>query len=218
MSVIQTLVDGATKLTIDKSIPTAMSVSRGQVLRTQSRSTSIYKFVVGLNPGLSYDNATTRGLLTDYDLTGRMTSETIKLGNVAGNQFITEYMGSLSGANQNLLSISGNAVGNVLNLEVTNLTGESATDFIVKKGDFIQPANSSYPYQATADVLRGTDTTVAVPVHREIIESNVYLANVLLGNNCTFKVKMIQQPPYSITPGRYVEWGGDLQLMEDIGI
>jgi len=218
MAVIQDLVDGATTLTIDKSVPTAMSVSRGQVLRTQSRSTSIYKFVVGLNPGLSYDNATTRGLLQDYDTIGRMTSEAIKLGSVSGNQYLTEYMGDLSGANQNLLFCSANASGSNISLFVTNLSGESATDYIVKKGDFIQPANSSYPYQATADVQRGTDTTVVIPVHREVLETTIAQANVLIGNNCTFKVKIIDQPPYSIIPGRYVEWGGDLQLMEDIGL
>ena len=72
---IQTLIDGATSLTIDKQVPTSMSISRGQKLRTQSRSISIYKFVVGLNPGLTYDTAITRALLNDYDVQGKITEE-----------------------------------------------------------------------------------------------------------------------------------------------
>jgi len=211
---IQTLIDGATSLTIDKQVPTSMSVSRGQKLRTQSRSISIYKFVVGLNPGLSYDTFDTRGLLNDYDVQGKITEETVKLGNVTGNQYITEYLGEMTGSEQASTYITGHS-GNVLTINVAAVLTNGASGNIVNIGDFIQAANARYPYQATAKVLRGSGTTVDIPVHRDIIETNTG-ANLVYGNNVTFKVKMIDQPPYSITPGRYVEWGGDMQLMENL--
>jgi hypothetical protein len=210
---IQTLIDGATSLTIDKQVPTSMSISRGQKLRTQSRSISIYKFVVGLNPGLTYDTATTRELLNNYDVQGKITEETVKLSNVTGSSWITDYLGELTGADQALTYVGGHS-GNTFTINVSDVTG-GATTVVVKSGDFIQAANARYPYQATATVLKGSGSTVSIPVHRDIIETNTG-ANVLYGNNVTFKVKMIDQPPYSVTPGRYVEWGGDMQLMENL--
>lgn len=210
---IQTLLDGATSITIDKAVPTSMSVSRGQKLRTQSRAISIYKFVVGLNPGYSYDNTTTRGLLTDYDVQGRITEEQVKLSNVAGGAWIMDYQGNLSASDQNLTYITSHT-GNTFTVNVSNVVGGAAT-VVVEAGDFIQAANARYPYQATTTVTKGSSATVSIPVHRDIMETNSG-ANVLYGNNATFRLKMIEQPPYSLTPGRYVEWGGEMQLMENL--
>lgn len=210
---IQTLIDGATSLTIDKQVPTSMSVSRGQKLRTQSRSISIYKFVVGLNPGLTYDTATTRELLNAYDVQGKITEEAVKLSNVTGSSWITDYLGDLNASARALTYIASHS-GNTFTINVSNVGG-SATAAVVKAGDFIQAANARYPYQATSTVLKGSGSTISVPVHRDIMETNDG-ANILFGNNVTFRVKMIDQPPYSVTPGRYVEWGGDMQLMENL--
>lgn len=212
---IQTLLDGATSLTIDKQVPTSMTVSRGQNLRTQSRSISIYKFVVGLNPGLSYDNTTTRGLLQDYDTTGRLTEEEVKLSNVTGGSWICEYLGGLDVGDQAQTTFSGNFSGNNFIINVGSTANTSSSTVIVEKGDYIMADNHRYPYQATAQVLRGSGSTVNVPVHRNLLETATG-GNVLYGSNVTFRVKIIDQPPYSVTPGRYVEWGGDMQLMEVI--
>ena len=209
---IQELLDGATSLTIDKAVPTSISVSRGQKLRTQVRAISIYKFVVGLNPGYRYDNTNTRALLTDYDLQGRITEEQVKLSNVAGGAWIMDYQGNLSASDQNLTYITSHS-GSTFTVNVSNTVGASAGTVIVEAGDFIQAANARYPYQATATVTRGAGSTVSIPVHRDIIETNDG-ANLLYGNDVTFRVKMIEQPPYTLTPGRYVEWGGEMQLME----
>jgi len=217
---IQELLDGATSITMDKAVPTSMSVSRGQKLRTQSRAISIYKFVVGLNPGYRYDNTNTRSLLTSYDVQGRITEEQIKLSNVAGGAWIQEYQGNLSTSDQNLTYIvaadqvgPGDGTGSI-SINTTNVVGGADT-VIVEAGDFIQAANSTYPYQAVETVTKGTSPTVTIKTHRTPIEVNLG-ANVLYGNDVTFTVKMIDQPPYSLTPGRYVEWGGEMQLMEVI--
>ena len=213
---IQTLIDGATSLTIDKQVPTSMSISRGQKLRTQSRSISIYKFVVGLNPGLTYDTAITRALLNDYDVQGKITEEAVKLSNVTGSSWITGYLGGLDAGDQlrAFLAAIPNSTTFRINLSATANTTSSTV--IVESGDFIQISGDRYPYQATAQVLRGTQTTVDIPLHRDIIVDPSFSSNVLFGNDVTFRVKMIDQPPYSVTPGRYVEWGGDMQLMENL--
>lgn len=208
---IQELLDGATSITMDKAVPTAMSISRGQQLRTQSRAISTYKFAIGLNPGYRYDNTNTRSLLTSYDVQGRIAEEQVKLSNVAGGAWIQEYQGNLSTSDQNLTYITSHT-GSTFTVNVSNVVGGADT-VLVEAGDFIQAANARYPYQATTTVTKGSGATVSIPVHRDIIETNTG-ANLLYGNDVTFRVKMIEQPPYSLTPGRYVEWGGEMQLME----
>lgn len=214
MGAIQTLINGATSLLFNKNRPTAQTVSRGQRLKTQSRGPSIYRFIVGLNPGYKYD--TSRGLLEDYDQLGRDVEETVSLSNSAALSWIMDYQGELSENNRANLYIDSAANSNI-QLNVSAVTGTVSTTVLFEKGDFIQPDNSRYPYQATEQVLRGTGNVVTVPVHRQIIsEANVTLANanVLVGTNCTFTVKMVEKPIYGLAPSRFIVWDSSLNLME----
>jgi len=221
MAVIQTLLNTATQLTIDKRRPTAVTVSRGQHLKSQSRAPMVYKFVVGLNPGLRYDLDGNRGFLDDYDVQGRTTEEEVSLSNVSGSAYLMEYQGELSASDRGNLFMTGLTVAGdtriVCNVSAT--TGANPTSVVVEKGDYVQPAGSRYPYQATQRVLRGVGSTVEIPISRAIFDEDgyVYTSNgVVFGNNCTFRVKMIEQPTYSVIPGRYIQWDGDMALMEVI--
>ena len=220
MAVIQTLLNTATQLTIDKRRPTAVTVSRGQHLKSQSRAPMVYKFVVGLNPGLRYDLDGNRGFLEEYDDTVRTTEEEVSLSNVSGSAYLMEYQGDLSGSDQSAVTMTALTVAGdtriVLDVSSTVATG---TAVVVEKGDYIQPDGSRYPYQATQRVLRGVGSTVEIPISRAIFDEDGYTYNgngVVFGNNCTFRVKMIEQPTYTIIPGRYIQWDGDMALMEII--
>ena len=219
MAVIQTLLNGATSLTIDKRKPTAITISRGQHLKTQSRAPMVYKFVVSLNPGLRYDLDGNRGLLEEYDDLGRTTEEQVSLSNVTGSAYLMDYQGSLTASDAgNLTMTAATVVGDdSIVIDASGTTGAGASTVVVQKGDYIQPINSRYPYQATAKVLRGSGTTVNIPVSRAIIKETGYTYSgnaVSLGNNCKFTVKMVEQPTYGIIPGRYIQWNGDMALME----
>lgn len=219
MAVIQTLLNGATQLTIDKRKPTAVSISRGQHLKTQSRAPMVYKFVVSLNPGLRFDLDGNRGLLEEYDDIGRTTEEEISLSNVSGSAYLMDYQGGLTGGDQATLQMTSSTVvgGTDIVLDVSSTSVATSSTVVVEKGDYIQPAGSRYPYQATARVTRGSGSTATIPVNRAIINETGYgyTGNaVSLGNDCTFRVKMVEQPTYGIIPGRYIAWNGDMALME----
>ena len=221
MAVIQTLLNTATQLTIDKRKPTAVTVSRGQHLKSQSRAPMVYKFVVGLNPGLRYDLDGNRGFLDDYDVQGRTTEEEVSLSNVSGSAYLMEYQGGLTTGDQgNLFMTASTVVGDTnIKLNVSATTEAVSSTVVVEKGDFIQPAGSRYPYQATAQVLHGAGSDITIPVNRAIVfeDGYTYTSNgVVFGNDCTFRVKMIEQPTYTIIPGRYIQWDGDMALMEII--
>tara|TARA_R110001606_G_scaffold277398_1_gene425492 strand:+ start:148 stop:816 length:669 start_codon:yes stop_codon:yes gene_type:complete len=219
MAVIQTLLNGATSLTIDKRKPSAVTISRGQHLKTQSRAPMVYKFVVALNPGLRYDLDGNRGLLEEYDVTGRTTEEQVSLSNVTGSAYLMDYQGGLTASDAGNLTMTALTVAgdDRIVVSVTGTTSASAGTVLVEKGDYIQPINSRYPYQATQKVLHGSGTTANIPVSRAIINETgyTYTGNaVVLGNDCKFTVKMIEQPTYGIIPGRYIQWNGDMALME----
>lgn len=216
MAVIQTLMDGATNIVIDKSFPTALTMSRGQHLKTQARAPSTYKFSVGLFPAYNY--AESRGLLEDYDATGRNTEEEITLSNVSGGSWIMDYQGEFVTSDLDAITISTGTDANLV-LDVSATVSAGASTVLVEKGDYIQPADSRYSYQATAQVLRGTGSTVTVPLNRAVFDEdgyNINLKGIEVGVNCTFRVKMVNQPTYSLVPGRYVSWSGDMILTEVI--
>ena len=102
-------------------------------------------------------------------------------------------------------------------IDASGTTTAVAGTVVVEKGDYIQPINSRYPYQATQQVLRGSGTTVNIPISRAVIKETGYTYSgnaVSIGNNCKFTVKMVEQPTYGIIPGRYIQWNGDMALME----
>lgn len=216
MTAIQTLLDNATKIIIDKSYPTALTLSRGQRLKTQSRAPSTYKFAVSLNPALKYE--LNRGLLEDYDATGRNVEEEITLSNSSGGSWIMDYQGNFTSGDLASLSIDSVNQANIV-LDVSGTTSAGPSTILFEKGDYVQPATSRYSYQVTAQVLRGSGSTVNVPINRAIFDESGYTIvgkAVEVGSDCTFRVKMINQPQYSIVPGRYISWSGDMLLTEVI--
>jgi hypothetical protein len=214
MAAIQTLLDNAISLMIDKRAPSAQSISRAQHLRTQTRGDAVYKFTVGMHPALKYEDH--RDLLEDYDTTGRIVEEEVTLSNVSGGSWIMSYQGGFTTVDLNAITADGNSFGSSLVCNVS-ATVAASTEVFVEKGDYIQVDGSRYPYQATARVLRGSGDTVTVPLNRPIVPEDGFTIggqDILVGTDCTFRVRMIQQPTYSVVPGRYIQWDGDMQLME----
>lgn len=216
MAAIQTLLDNATRIIIDKSYPTALTMSRGQHLKTQSRAPSVYKFSVSMNPALNY--ADNRGLLEDYDATGRNVEEEVTLSNVSGGSWIMSYQGNFNSTDLNSITVDSVNNANIV-LDVSGTSSAGASTVLFEKGDYLQPTDSRYSYQATAQVLRGSGSTVNVPIHRAVFDEDGYTIagkSIEVGVDCTFRVKMINQPQYSIVPGRYISWSGDMILTEVI--
>jgi hypothetical protein len=104
-------------------------------------------------------------------------------------------------------------------IPVDGTTTISSTSVMFAAGDVIQPANSRYPYTVTAPVLRGSGTTVTVPLHRAIITSegiNLNTHGVLVGNSCTWRVIVTGLPSYTLIPIRRVQFTGDFELVEKV--
>ena len=116
------------------------------------------------------------------------------------------------------------------NLVLGNLPSISSTLYVVKAGDFCQM--DSYSYIATQDVLRGSGTTVNIPVHRTILTTLTSAQNAVIGQygttiamggstytGCTFPVILQGYPTYNLVPmtnDSFIQWTGNFQAIEAV--
>jgi hypothetical protein len=105
-----------------------------------------------------------------------------------------------------------------------------ATEFIVKTGDFLQI--DRYAYIATANVQRGSGSTVNIPVHRTIMTTLVspmfavigqYGTTQSIGGNTytgvTFPVILQDYPTYTLIPmtnDSFIQWSGSFKAIEAV--
>jgi len=116
------------------------------------------------------------------------------------------------------------------NLVLGSLPTMPATKYIVKAGDFCQVG--LYAYIATVNVLRGTGTTVTIPVHRNLIVNLEVPVNAVIGQygltvsmggdiylGTTFQVVLRDYPNYTLVPmgnDSYIQWSGSFKAFEAV--
>jgi hypothetical protein len=105
------------------------------------------------------------------------------------------------------------------------------TAYIVRAGDFCQVG--LYAYIATADVVRGTGSTVTIPVHRNLINGPIggainavigqYGTTVSMGGTTytgtTFPVILQQYPAYTLVPianDSFIAWNSSFKAFESV--
>lgn len=139
---------------------------------------------------------------------GQMTS-----GQIAASQWQT------SSANQTL--VLGNLPSNVV------MTPDK---YVVRTGDFCQVG--LYSYIATEDVLRGSGSTVSIPVHRTLLTTvsapiyaviGQYGTTVSMGGSTytgvTFPVILREYPTYTLMPitnDSFIKWNGSFNAFEAV--
>lgn len=153
-----------------------------------------------------YLNFGTTGWVNYIAYQGQMTS-----GQIATCQWQT------SSANQIL--VLGNLPSNAV------MTPDK---YVVRQGDFCQVG--LYSYIATADVVRGSGSTVSIPVHRNLIVTLTAVVNAVIGQygttvsmggstytGVTFPVVLRDYPTYTLVPmtnDSFIEWSGSFKAFE----
>jgi hypothetical protein len=155
-----------------------------------------------------YLNFGTTGWINYIEYQGEMTS-----GQISTSQWQT------SSANKNLV------LGNL-----PNNTAMPSNKYVVRAGDFCQVG--LYSYIATADVLRGSGSTVTIPVHRNLITTLVSPVNAVIGQygttvsmggntytGITFQVILREYPTYALVPianDSFIQWSGNFNAFESV--
>ena len=204
----------------------------GQILsRNQRISTSevltVVPFQFTFKPMNYLLYSQNRALLANLRKYDRSLTQYLNFGSTGWVNYIA-YQGDLTSSQIPSCQWQTSSTGT--NLVLGNLPSISSTAYIVKAGDFCQMDN--YPYIATADVLRGSGSTVTIPVHRTILTTLTSPQNAVIGQygttismggstytGVTFQIILQAYPTYTLVPmtnDSFIQWSGSFQGIEAV--
>jgi len=201
-------------------------VSRNQRIAT-SEIITVVPFAFEMKPMQYLTYSQNRGLLNSLRIPDKALEQYLNFGSTGWLNYI-EYQGDMTSGQ--IASCQWQTSSAAKNLVLGNLPSISSTSYIVKAGDFCQVGR--YAYIATADVQRGIDSTVTIPVHRNLIgtlASSVaavigqYGTTVSMGGlsytGITFPVILRDYPTYTLVPmtdDSFIQWTGSFNAFESV--
>jgi hypothetical protein len=204
----------------------------GQVLsRNQRISTSelltVQPFEFTMKPMNYLLYSQNRSLLSTLRTNDKATEQFLNFGVTGWLNYIA-YQGDMTSGQIGACAWQTSSANKTLVLG--SLPSISATAYIVKIGDFCQVGR--YAYIATADVQRGSGSTVNIPVHRNLIDTlastvqcviGQYGTTIALGGGTytgtTFPVILREYPTYTLVPmtnDSFISWNGAFVAIEDV--
>jgi hypothetical protein len=220
MSGLQTIIDTCVNLEFDRRRIVASSVSRSQRIRTSERmAAQPFMLSVTAKPVFIFNQS--RDLIEDIFTADRFSETEVSLANNPKLNYLVEYRGGLVSQSQaETMTISTWTTNQCVLTTLPTIGTETTTATVLfAKGDYIQPANSRYPYIVTDTVLRGTGSLATATVHRNLINSeniNIVGQTVNVGTNTTMRLVVVEMPNYTIYQQNRLNWSGDFKLMEAI--
>ena len=204
MAGLQTIINKASALTIDRRKVVGIQITRNEIPRTSLTPTKQpWRMTLTMPASLRYyDN---RDLLEALDTLDRYQPELVTFSDNACLSWIFRYQGSLNTTQINNLRVQS-FVGNQLVL--TGLPVIPNTRVIFQPNDLIQIGTHTFPFTSTTQVTRGSSSTITVTTNRpNIITASVVNDGLTVGNDCEFYMFCPNMPTYKLIPGGYVRSG-----------
>jgi hypothetical protein len=205
MAGLQTIINNASSLTIDRRKVVGLQITRNEIPRvTLTPTRQPWRMELEMPQSLTYYN--NRDLLEALDTMDRVSPEIVTFSTNACLSWIFRYQGSLSQGQINAMSVQS-FVGNQLVLQT--LPGIPSTRVIFEPNDLIQLGNYPYPFTSTTRVTRGIGSTITVTTNRpNILSVNVVNLGITVGNACDFYMFCPNMPTYRLIPGGIVRVNG----------
>jgi hypothetical protein len=196
----------------------------GQVLsRNQRIATSeiltVQPFQFEMKPMNYLLYSQSRSLLSILRTNDRQLEQYLNFGSTGWLNYIA-YQGDMSSAQIGACQFQTSSANKTIVLG--SLPSIASSAYIVKTGDFLQI--NRYAYIATANVLRGTSSTVSIPVHRTILTTLTSPMSAVIGQygttqslggetytGTTFPVILQDYPTYTLVPmtnDSFIAWNG----------
>ena len=166
-----------------------------------------------------------RQLLSDLRTADREYEQYLNFGSTGWVNYI-DYQGDMTSIQISACQYQTSSANKTIVLG--SLPTITSTKYIVKIGDFLQIGR--YAYIATANVQRGSGTTVNIPVHRTIMTTLVAPITAVIGQygttqslggstytGITFPVILQQYPNYTLIPmtnDSFLQWSGTFKAIE----
>lgn len=204
-------------------------VSRNQRIAT-SEILTVVPFAFEMKPMNYLLYSQNRGLLNSLRIPDKALTQYLNFGTTGWTNYIN-YQGEMaSGQIATSQWQTASANKNLVLGNLPNNTDMPSGKYVVRAGDFCQVG--LYSYIATADVLRGSGTTVTIPVHRNLITAVVSPINAVIGQygttvsmggntytGITFPVILRDYPTYTLMPmtdDSYIAWSGSFKAFEAV--
>jgi len=205
-------------------------ISRNQRIATSEILTVVpFQFEFKPNNYLQYSK--NRNLLANLRYFDKSLTQYLNFGSTGWVNYIA-YQGDMTSAQ--IAACQWQTSSAAKNLVLGSLPINAAlpaNKYIVKAGDFCQVG--LYSYIATQDVLRGTGSTVTIPVHRNLINGPLgsainavigqYGTTISMGGNLyagtTFPVILQQYPQYTLVPitnDSFIAWNTTFKAFEAV--
>jgi len=201
-------------------------ISRNQKIST-SEIVGVVPFEFDMKPMNYLLYSESRNLLANLRYYDKGLEQYLNFGSTGWNNYIA-YQGDMTSVQISSCQWQTASANKILVLG--NLPTISSTAYIVKAGDFCQV--DRYSYIATQDVLRGSGSTVNIPVHRNLLTPvttpinaviGQYGTTVSMGGNTytgiTFAVILKNYPTYTLIPmtnDSFISWTGMFKAFESV--
>ena len=205
MAGLQTIINKASAMTIDRRKVVGVQITRNEIPRTSLTPTKQpWRFVLTMPPSLYYYN--NRDLLEELDRLDRYQPQIVTFSDNACLSWIFRYQGTMNSGQINNMIVNS-FVGNQLVLG--GLPAIASTRVLFEPNDLIQIGAHTYPFTSTTRVTRGTGATVIITTNRpNIISTAVVGDGITVGNACDFNMFCPNMPTYKLVPGGAVRSNG----------
>jgi hypothetical protein len=200
-------------------------ISRNQRIST-SEIITVVPFQFEFKPHNYLQYSTNRALLANLRYYDKALAQYLNFASTGWVNYIA-YQGNMTSGQ--IASCQWQTSSTAKNLVLGSLPSISSSAYIVKAGDFCQVG--LYTYIATTDVLRGSGSTVTIPVHRNLINGPLgsvinavigqYGTTVSMGGTTytgvTFQIVLQQYPTYTLVPmtnDSFVAWNSTFKAFE----
>lgn len=224
---LQTILSIAESVSIQDHKFAGQMLSRNMRIST-SEILTVQPFQFTIKPMNYLQYSTNRSVLSALRTADRITEQYINFGTTGWLNYIA-YQGDMTGVQAAACQIDTTANGTSgKNIVLISLPSITSTLNIVKIGDFIQI--DRYSYIATANVQRGSGTSVTVPVHRTVMTTVSSAIGAVIGQygtttslggstytGVTFPVVLRDYPTYTLVPmtnDSWVQWDGAFNAYE----
>ena len=204
-------------------------VSRNQRIAT-SEILTVVPFAFEMKPMNYLLYSQSRSLLNSLRIPDKSLTQYLNFGSTGWENYIN-YQGDMTSGQITTAQWQTSSANK--NLVLGNLPSEvdmPSDKYIVKQGDFCQVG--LYAYIATADVQRGSGSTVTIPVHRNLITTLTSPVNAVIGQygttvsmggdtytGVTFPVILRDYPTYTLIPmtnDSFIQWSGSFKAFEAV--
>ena len=226
MATLNTVLANSESIAINDHRFIGQTLSRNQRIST-SEILTVQPFQFDMKPMNYLLYSQNRQLLSELRAQDRQYEQYLNFGTTGWVSYIA-YQGDMTPAEIALCEFQTSSANKTIVLG--SLPTMASTEYIVKTGDFLQI--DRYSYIATADVTRGTSSTVSIPVHRTIMTTlavpmlaviGQYGTTQSIGGNTytgvTFPVILQEYPTYTFVPmtnDSFIAWNGTFKAIEAV--